>query len=179
MPRTAPDDKKFVELLLLIAHLSQDDPGFGYTKLNKLAFYADFLAFGRLRSAITWQPYRKLKWGPAAVRMKRIQAVIEEEGWGEIERRRVFSHIQQRLVPLREADQAVFSDDEIRIVYDVVERLKRHGAASISELSHAFVGWRSARWDETIPYETVLLSSRPLSEAEKRYALNVEPTRGN
>jgi hypothetical protein len=42
-----PDDEKLRELILYVSTLSKDDDNFGATKLNKLLFYADFLAYQR------------------------------------------------------------------------------------------------------------------------------------
>lgn len=178
MPHNAPNTEKFIELVLLVASRSKDDPKFGYTKLNKILFYCDFLAYGRLGSAMTWQPYQKLTWGPAARRMKPVEAMIQEQGWGYIEHRRVIDHSQQRLIPQRDANLSLFSKPELEIVDEVIAMLRKHGATSISELSHRFIGWRAARFDEDIPYETVLISSRPLTAAEKAYARDLEPLHG-
>ena len=75
-----PDDEKFKELVLYIARKSECDPRFGATKLNKLLFFSDFLAFKRLGSPITGQTYFKLDHGPAPRRMlplkERMQAQV-------------------------------------------------------------------------------------------------------
>jgi len=39
-----PNDRKFQELLLYVAARCEGAPTFGATKLNKILFFADFLA---------------------------------------------------------------------------------------------------------------------------------------
>ena len=60
-----PDDAKLEELIILIASRSEDDPRFGSTKLNKLLFFADFLAYVKRGEAITNHVYMRLPNGPA------------------------------------------------------------------------------------------------------------------
>ena len=60
-----PDDEKFKELVLYVCHKSAGDAPFGATKLNKLLFYADFLAYKQLGSAVTKHAYQRLPNGPA------------------------------------------------------------------------------------------------------------------
>ena len=42
--RIVPDCEKLKELVLVVAQLCADDRNFGAVKLNKLLFFADFLA---------------------------------------------------------------------------------------------------------------------------------------
>jgi Protein of unknown function (DUF4065) len=59
------DAAKFEELLLYVTERTQDDPACGDMKLNKLLYFADFLAFEKLGHAISGAPYQRLPWGPA------------------------------------------------------------------------------------------------------------------
>lgn len=168
-----PDDRKLKELILYIAKKSETDEFFGSTKLNKLLFFSDFIAFAELGKAITHQQYQKLKWGPALRRLLPIQSEMENSGECRIQSRLVGVHQQQRLIPLREPDMSRFSKAEMELIDKVIEQLSRHGATSLSAMSHRFIGWRVARSNEDIPYETALLSQRTLSEKEKRHAVDI------
>jgi hypothetical protein len=42
------DKEKFKELVLYLAEKCETDPSFGVTKLNKLLYYCDFVAYSEL-----------------------------------------------------------------------------------------------------------------------------------
>lgn len=50
--------------MLYIAKRSLTDPYFGYVKLNKILFYADFVAYGELGKPITGATYIRNLYGP-------------------------------------------------------------------------------------------------------------------
>jgi len=83
--RQQGDDEKLRELIIYVSMLSQQDRNFGATKLNKLLFYTDFLAYQRFGTAITGQEYQALPQGPAPKRLKPI-----------IERMKVAGDIKER-----------------------------------------------------------------------------------
>ena len=58
------DKEKLAELVIFFASESEKDRLFGSTKLNKLLFLADFLAYGYLGSPITGARYIHQKRGP-------------------------------------------------------------------------------------------------------------------
>ena len=57
--RTDFDAQKFRELVLYVANKSADDPYIGATKLNKLLFFSDFLAYAVLGRPISGAVYEK------------------------------------------------------------------------------------------------------------------------
>ena len=80
-------DQKFKELILYLAKRSMDDAYFGATKLNKLLFFSDFLAYGQLGSPITGASYQRLKCGPAPREMLPMQRAMKAEGSAIVKRR--------------------------------------------------------------------------------------------
>jgi hypothetical protein len=170
----AAKDEKFRELILYVARESEDDRRCGATKLNKILFYADFLAYRKLGRSITGQKYQKLEWGPAP---KRIVPVIDEmvrEGrcaWAE----RNYSGFELRkLIPLREPTVSVFTAEELDIVRTVIDDLRDLNATEVSDLSHRFAGWQAAEIGEEIPYNTVFVDEpRPLTREEAAWAHEV------
>lgn len=68
------------ELIVYIANKLALHPKFGATKLNKILFYSDFIAYAKLGKSITGEKYQKLPLGPAPkyllpVRKKWIQRI--------------------------------------------------------------------------------------------------------
>src|SRR5260370_37976891 len=64
---------RFKELILYISQKCAADEKFTVLKLNKLMFFADFLAFGIYGDPITGFEYVKLEKGPAPRRMPEIR----------------------------------------------------------------------------------------------------------
>ena len=67
-------------------------------------------------------------------------------------------------VNLRSADLTIFSGEEIAWVDKVIDFWKSATAKSISRYTHRWQGWKAARENETIQYETVFISEEPLTE---------------
>src|SRR6185295_11611515 len=101
-------DLKFRELIVYLARRSEGDPNFGATKLNKLLFFCDFLAFRQLGRAITGQRYFKLEFGPAPRALKPVLREMEESGDCITVERNHFGHLQRRVIARREPDLAGF-----------------------------------------------------------------------
>jgi len=176
VPRSSPasvasSDHKLRELILYIAAKSESDPNFGATKLNKILFYSDFLAYRALGQSITGQRYQKLEFGPAPRAILPVLRQMEEERACAQAERSHHGLRQRRVVALREADLAAFSAQEIDVVRDVITELWNMTGAEVSDLSHQFVGWQVAAPGEEIPYGTVRISPpRPLSPEEEEWA---------
>lgn len=171
-----PDDAKLAELMLYVARRCEADLAFGATKLNKILFFADFLAYLRTGRPITGQRYQKLDQGPAPRRLLPVQKALCRKDDAALGKRDHFGRPQSRLIALREPDLSRFSGVEIAIVDEVLAMLEGHNARAASELSHRFLGWQLAKKGEDIPYQSALLERRPLTDAEKAHALTLTPT---
>ena len=71
-----------------------------------------------------------------------------------------------------------FSAGEIAIVDSVIQALHPHNANRVSEISHAFLGWKAARAeamatgrDVVIPYSTVFVSNEPVDQFVQAHGL--------
>ena len=165
-----PDDDKLRELILLIARDSEGDSPFGATKLNKLLFFADFLAYRQFGKPITAQEYMRLPNGPAPRRMVRIAKGMESTGQIAISERLYFGKPQKVLKALREPNLDRFSAREIDLVNTLIRQCWGKNATEMSASSHRFMGWRLAGEKETIPYSVALVSRGPRTEAAERHA---------
>jgi hypothetical protein len=171
-----PELAKFKELILYVAQKSESDPYYGAVKLNKILFFSDFLAYGKLGHPITGETYRKRQYGPAPTDLLQIREQMIEAKEAAMKRRDHFGNMQERLEALREPDLSLFGGAEIAIVDEVLEQLRGKNATEVSELSHRFSGWQDAQDDEIIPYQTVFISDRAFSESELRHASTIKPT---
>jgi uncharacterized phage-associated protein len=163
-----PDDEKLRELILYLSCLSEKDQYFGATKLNKLLFYADFLAYQRFGNAITGQEYQALPQGPAPRRLKPVMNRMKAGGDIKIHANAKYRFRQLRPVAVRTADLTKFTNQERELIREVVERFWSYNASQISDESHLFLGWQLGVQGETIPYSVVLIGTRKPTEAERR-----------
>jgi len=164
-PMEKLDRTKLAELILYIAHQSENDRHFGKIKLIKLLAYADFEAYVRLGHSITGTRYQRLEHGPAPRDAPAILQALRATGALEETRRFVGPFSQTRYLARRRPNAAVFDPAELEIVNELLFRFVNVGAKAISEASHRdFVGWEMVGEHEDIPYRTALLSDEAPSE---------------
>ena len=169
MPTWTPNNERFKELLLYVSAKCAPLPTFGATKLNKVLFYADFLAYAFIGSSITGFEYQKLENGPAPRGIMGIREQMEKAGDVVVKVVLISDgRKQHRVVAKRPANMQLFTKEELEIVDGVITALQDANAERVSELSHIEVGWKVARLHETIPYGTIFLSDKPLTEEETK-----------
>lgn len=167
-------DRKLRELVLFIGQRCETDPAFDMTKLSRLLFYADFLAYRRLNRAMTCQEYVKTASGPAPRRIALIVKAMQAGGDAVVRSTPYFDRTLRKLLPLREPDLSEFSVDEIVLVTQLIQNAWGLSAKEISSKSQHLVGWKLAKEQETIPYEIALVERGARSEGADRYALTLE-----
>ena len=145
---------------------SEGDDSFGATKLNKLLFYSDFMAFAKFGEPITGQDYQKLEHGPAPCHLLPVQNSLVQERAIRVEPVEYHGLIQNRCVALRPPDMSSFNNVEIKLLDEVIQGFWGKIATYISDKSHRFVGWKLAEFRETIPYEVALVGWRPPTDKE-------------
>jgi hypothetical protein len=165
------NEARYRELVLYVCQKCATDPKFGATKLNKILYFSDFLAYATLGEPITGFEYQRLVNGPAPRRMLPMREEMEKRrdlGFQIVPLRG--GRTQHRAINLRAPDLGVFTAAQIALVDRVIEELWDLDAEAVSELSHRMMGWKLADLGETIPYETVFISSEPLTEADVQRA---------
>jgi len=167
------NERKLREMIKYISMLSEGDKNFGRTKLNKILFYCDFIAYRNLGKSISGNGYHKQQYGPVPHNIGRVlNKMIDDGEMAEIPRI-AGSYEQKRPAALKEADLSIFTQDEISLIDAMVGRLFRFSATKVSDLSHEFIGWKAARIGEDIPYETALLEMHEATEEEKEYGMTL------
>lgn len=177
------DESKFTELVVYAAARLRGDRAGGATKLNKVLYFADFAHMRRTGRPITGAEYQKLGHGPAPRRLVPVRRGLVERGEAEIVREDFLGYEQHRLLPRREPDLSVFSDDELQTIDKVLADLEHLTAKQVSDLSHEEPGWQLSDDGQTIAYETALIAKRQVStptsrrlgaELAQRYDLSVQ-----
>ncbi|HET6960154.1 MAG TPA: Panacea domain-containing protein, partial [Vicinamibacterales bacterium] len=64
MRQFTEDRRRLKELILYISQESASDPDYGWTALNKILFFSDFLAYAKFGKPITGTEYMREKHGP-------------------------------------------------------------------------------------------------------------------
>jgi hypothetical protein len=154
------NSEKFGELVLYISKLQEDDPSFGRVKLSKLLFFSDTEAYGRFGGSITGAEYQKGEFGPVARQFPGVERDLIRRGDAKGLLRESFGFEQKSLVPQRDPRLEVFTEKEQALVLEIVAEHRDMTAAEISAKSHREMGWRVARLNELIPYESVFLAQR-------------------
>jgi hypothetical protein len=169
------DQEKFFELVVLLARRSEGDPLFGGIKLNKLLFYADFLAYLTLGKAISGEEYFALENGPAPRHKKYLWEQMVKRGDIVVRHEHtVFDNKREVTLARRDPDIKKFSREELDLIYRVLENFRGQTGTDLSAFSHEFPGWRLAKEKETIPYTTVLVGDRKPTPHEIKRGLEIE-----
>ena len=169
--QTVFDMDRFKELVVFIADLCVDDPTFGAVKLNKILYFADFMAYRVLGKSMTGATYFRLPEGPAPRQLLAARDELLVERRVEIEQRPYFNGVQKRIVVIGEGpDSEEFSAAEQDIVRSVAQFFEGKTAREVSDFSHLQPGWILANDREDIPYETAWLSSDPIDQFDEEVA---------
>ena len=179
LPPEAESDALLKELMLHIAQKCESHSKFGATKLNKILFFADFLAFRKTGKPITGTAYMRLENGPVARRLvpnrnnlvDARRAAVKEVDFGD-------GWKQQRLIAIESANTELFSKHHLQILDAVINALKDRNADQVSELSHKVPAWQIAEDKEEIPYEAAFLMSLRPSEVDETRALELAEKHG-
>ena len=163
-----PDgEKRLGELILYVSMKCADDQTFGATKLNKILWLSDFMAYARYAAPITGVEYQRLANGPAPRCLVPVRKTLVEAGALVISKRQTFGrYVQKRPVPLREPDLGIFTSEQVALVDEVITGLWNMNATETSQWSHG-KAWRAAVSDgELIPYEAVFVSNAPIDQSD-------------
>lgn len=167
------DYKKFAELILEVCNQSKDDNHCGSVKLNKLLFFIDFNAYATLGHSISGQTYRKLKHGPVPEQILPVLQEMMNNGDIEKEQKLVYDYTMNTIVANRVANTAMFTKDELTLIETTINKYKDKNGRDVERISHDFIGWGIANLKEEIPYQTVYISDRELTQTEKDYAIEL------
>lgn len=165
--------ERLKNLILYVAERSRDDPFFGAVKLNKILYYVDFRAYRELGYSITGAEYQKLPEGPAPRELLKTRRQLLTEGRIKLENHQVFNYVQQRIILVGPADDALaaFTPAEAAIIEDVLATVRGKSGTEVSEMSHREAGWKLATFYETIPYDTAWIPPKDTELDEESLAI--------
>lgn len=136
----------------ILLYFIEKSDGVFFTKMNKLLFYADFMAYRVTGKGMTGLAYKAIAHGPVPVRWDRIYSFYDEIDQEIVQ----FSDGREgtKLVSKLSPDMAEFSDDELKILEYVSQRFKNETPKQISETSHKEEAWKKYKdSDKLISFE--------------------------
>lgn len=110
------------------------------TKMNKLLFYTDFLAYKTYGYGISGLAYKAIQFGPVPVRWDRVYSLMDDIYPEIVEF--TSGNCGTKLCSTLAPDYSCFSTEEIGILDSVLEKFKETSASDISELSHKEEAWK-------------------------------------
>ncbi len=114
------------------------------TKLNKLLFYADFLAFKKTCFSMSGVKYRAIKMGPVPSNFNSIFEYLVNKNDVDVQIHE-FSEdsIGEKFVahPEREFNDKLFTSKELEILNQIATFFKESTTNNIIKFSHNEVGW--------------------------------------
>lgn len=136
----------------ILLYFIEKNNGVFFTKMNKLLFYADFMAYRVTGKSVSGLAYKAIAHGPVPVRWDRIYSFFDEIDQEIVQ----FSDGREgtKLVSKLSPDMAEFSDDELKILEYVSQRFKNETPTQISETSHEEEAWKKYKdSDKLISFE--------------------------
>lgn len=154
------DHDKFAELLVYIASRVGNDPTNGDTKLNKLLYFSDVTAYRRTGQPISGARYQHQTYGPIAVPLIPVREELTGTRLDVAEQELPTGGTQRRTKALDDPDTAVFTEDEIEIIDEVIERFRDCRAKEMADFAHGEPAWIITQDGDDMSYRASLLARR-------------------
>ena len=120
------------------------------TKMNKLLFYIDFLAFKSRGIAISGLSYRAIEYGPVPERWDKVYSEFQEI---EQNLRQIGDFEGNVLTSNKKAEMSCFDEDEIILIDMVCNQLGNYSSSELSRISHQEKAWTDHHANrELIPF---------------------------
>jgi hypothetical protein len=154
------DERKFTELLLLVATRLCHATVPQAPALADVLYLIECAHVRRARSLLTGARFVRTPSGAEPDPLAAVQWALTAGGHVDLVPREFLGYQSFRVVPLRPADPAVFTADEVATVDVVLADLDGLGARHVAELVRAEPGWQLVGDGETMPSEAALVGAR-------------------
>jgi hypothetical protein len=152
------------QMILYVAQRCTQAERFGWVKLNKILWKADFDAYARRGIPVTGRDYQRLPLGPAPKEMRPLLREMQRESVVQIKRVDFGNDIVEfRTIALIDPDLSRFTEDDLRFVDNSIAYYWDMTGTETSDDSHG-VAWRTHTNGTPLPYELARLSDKPLSD---------------
>lgn len=132
--------QSYSKLKNIILYFIEKCGGVFNTKMNKLLFYTDFLAYRTYGYGMSGLAYKAIKFGPVPVKWDRVYSLMDDIHPEIIEF--PSGNCGTKLCSDLSPDYNSFSAEELNILNIVLNKFKDTPASEISELSHEEEAWK-------------------------------------
>lgn len=159
---------EFDRYAAIVIWFSKSVPTVTQTKLYKLLFYSDYLAFRVDAKSLTGAVYRAMPYGPVPVGFSGLRARMEMEDYivvNEVTYQNGNTGEEFRPGPRAEEPAQALTDDDLRILQCVRDRVGGLTPSQISDLSHREAAWKETPQKQVISYARAKELSLALPES--------------
>lgn len=110
------------------------------TKMNKLLFYSDFIAYREYGQAITGLSYKAIQYGPVPLKWDKVYSITDDIEQEIVEFKN--GNCGQKLVSEISFDAASLTKEQIEVLSTVYQKFKACDANEISRISHKEDAWK-------------------------------------
>jgi hypothetical protein len=153
--------------VLYIAARTAGDESFGRTKLAKVLFYSDFVAYRDEGQSLTGTVYIRMPFGPFPRDLELVENDLAAHGRAEL-RYEVEEYEEKRIVAIdTPRPERYFEPWQLQLVDMWIQDVSSASSRRISDLSHQHPGWILAGdVGAVIPYESAYAGGeRPPNQA--------------
>ena len=154
------------QMILYVSSQCHDAPRFGRIKLSKIIWKSDFDAYAARGIPVTGCAYQRLRLGPAPRAMFPLLTEMLQAGQLREEIVDFGDSIEERRpVALTQPNMDYFSSADIGYVAAAVDYYWSLTGMETSDDSYG-LAWQTRSDRESMPYQSALLSDRPLGPAQ-------------
>jgi len=147
--------EKFKQVLHYIIASCGHTDNVGKTVLFKLPYFSDFNYYELYEEKMTGETYIHIPRGPAPRHFDEITVELEAEGKISHFETKYYGRNQNKYVSLSEPDTSLLSEQELKVIKDVLEKCAQMNATEISELSHKDMPYKATKEGCEIDYDLV------------------------
>lgn len=123
------------------------------TKLNKLLWYADFLAYRRHACSLSGLAYQRYTHGPMPFHANSMLDALSDEDVIELEETSFSNGTEgTQIRPIKVTDLSAFTEREVDVLKFVRDFFHNYSSGAISDYSHKEKAWLEVPQSEVIPY---------------------------
>jgi len=149
---------KFKDLVHFIVHECSNHPEqLGSTRLNKVLWYTDVIAYKMNGEAITKETYIKAQGGPVPKHILNTIQKLGKEGKITVQEP-VYKFDPRKYISIVPPAALALSDDEKALAIHVLNAVRGFSASDISETTHDII-WAAATMGEEIPLFATLAAN--------------------
>jgi len=165
------DEDTFRQAILYICSLPKNRRDLSKTKLHKILYYADRLAYLTLGEPITGETYIKHQFGPYSQQLAETLETLEEERAvvvHEYTDKTIDGKTRKHECPevFTSPDLNRFSEEQQKILTSLTREILPMDTTAVSDASHNIV-WNTFEMFEEIPYSSAYLDVTEKDEREE------------